>query len=182
MKTRFILLAAVVLGGIGVVAARADDAEEARRIAESLIQQGTVEFLSDRELEFDDETLSGTVKAVEPEERVKIEITDFLFVPGRVTVTFNVESRFRFAGKVTVEETQLDVEGTADVGAQIDLVADYRDENGELFIDSRITDMDEFEVDVVELQPADLPGGKELVEKLAKQSIEKHRSEERRVG
>jgi hypothetical protein len=175
MKIRSILLAAV--GGLGVVAALADDAEVARKVAQQLLEQSTVEYLTDRELEFDDDSLSGTVEALEPEKRVRIEIIDFLFVPGRVELSYDVDCRFTFAGKVKFEETEVDVEGTADVGAKVDLIATYHDDNGELVIDAQITDMDEFDADVVELEPDDRSGGKELIEKLAGKAFDARKDE-----
>ena len=167
----------MVVAAFGVVAAQADDAEVARMTAQQLLQQSTIEYLTDRELEFDDDSLSGTVEAFEPEKRVRVEITDFKFVPGRIELTYDVDCRFRFAGKIKVEETEHDVKGTADVGAQVDLKATYHDDNGEVIIDAKITDMDEFDVDVVELEPDDLAGGKDLVEKIAGQAFDDHKDE-----
>jgi hypothetical protein len=155
--------------------ARADDEDEARRTALDLTQQAAVEYLTDREFKFEGE-LEGTARAVDPEKYVKVKIKDFLFVPGRVTVTFTIDARFEFEGTLEVKDERLEASGIADIEHEVDLTADYWFENGQLRINSRVTDA-KFDVDVLELEPADLPGGKESAAKAAEMALDRQKDE-----
>jgi len=168
------LFTLTLLAASSFATARADESDVAEGIARAIIRQASVKCLADREFEFEEATFKGTAKAVEPEKHVEVEIVDFLYVPSRVVVRYDLTARFEFAGSVKVEKTEHKVRATANVSAQLDLSANYREEGGGFVIDAKIDDLDDFVVKVDGLEPDDLPGGKAALEKAAAESLAEH--------
>jgi hypothetical protein len=156
--------------------AQDDDVDEARRVAAQLIKSDAIRFLTDREFEVDGDAVEGKAHAVDPQEHVKVEIKDLLLVPGHVTLTCKIETRFEFVGKLTVDDNQIDVRATAVISPEIDIEADYRFEDGRLWVEGRMTDA-EFAAKVLELEPGDLPGGKRAAERLIVKELERTKDE-----
>jgi hypothetical protein len=155
-------------------AARADESDVAAGIATVIIRQASVKCLTDREFPFEEETFKGTAKAVEPNQNVEVEVVDFKYMPGRVVVVYDLTARFQYDGSVDIEKTTHPVKATADISAEISLTANYREEGGGFVIDAKIDKFDDFTVEVLELDPASLPGGKDAIAKLAEKALADH--------
>jgi hypothetical protein len=176
MKSLSIIL---IVGGACLLApaiAPADDVEEARRIATQMIKSDAIRFLTDREFEVEGDAIEGKARAVDPEEHVKVEIKDLLLVPGHVTVKFKLDARFEFEGKLTADDNEIDVRATATISPEIDIEADYRFEDGQLWVEARLTDA-EFAAKLLELEPDDLPGGKRAAEELIVKELERKKDD-----
>ena len=176
MKPLTILLLVSSVCFVGPAAAPADDTDEARRIAEQMIRSDTIRFLTDREIEIDGDAVEGTARAVDPEEHVKVEIKELLLVPGHATVTAKIDARFEFDGKLKVDDKPIDVRATAALSSEVVFEADYRFEDGQLWVEALATDA-EFAAKVLELDPDDLAGGKRAAEELIVRELERKKDD-----
>jgi hypothetical protein len=157
-------------------AAQPDDEAEARRMAERMIRQDAIKFLTDREYEIESEAVAGKARAVDPERHVEVEVKELRLVPGHVTTKVAIDTRFEFEGKLTVDDEETDARATATVRPTIDIEADYRIEDNWIHVDARVTDV-EFEVELLELEPDDLPGGKRVAEELIVKELKRQKDD-----
>ena len=167
----------IALCFLGCLTARAQDEEEAaRKIAEAAIRVGALDYLTDREFKLEGPQIVATAQAIDPKEHLKVEIREFELLPDRVTMKFRLLARFRFEGKITVDDTVTEGRGQADIGQLISLEAKYWFDNDGLHVDARATDM-KFSVKVRELVPEDLVGGAAAVGKIAAQQLRRQKDE-----
>jgi len=176
MKSHAVLLIVSSACFVAPAAARADDTDEARRMAEQMVKSDTIEFLTDRKFEVDSDAVEGEAEAVDPREHVKVEIKDLILVPGHVTLTAKIDARIHFEGTLKLDDKELDVEATGTISTEADFEADYRFEDGSLWVDGRMTDA-EFEAKILELDPDELPGGKRTAEQLVVKELERRKDE-----
>ena len=179
MQRRFIRLIALfttlcAFATLPGTAIRADESDIAAGIATAIIRQASVKCLTDREFPFEEATFKGTAKAVEPSQNVEVEVVDFSYMPGRVVVVYDLTARFQYDGSVNIKKAAHPVKAVADISAEISLTANYREEGGGFVIDAKIDKFEDFVVKALELDPANLPGGKDAIAKLAEKALADH--------
>ena len=127
--------------------------------------------LRDKQTHFAQGPLEGSVQAIEPESYFDAHVEDFDLGNDLLTSTVSASGRFRIDGKLNRE---------ADVGAQFDvkfrIVADIRftKEGDKFYIEPAIKDMD-MTLAILEISPAHLSGGNQLLSNLAMAAFNKNK-------
>jgi hypothetical protein len=138
----------------------ADDEGVARQIALNIVKNQAVKFLKDWKCEFNESGFEGKAQAVDPEKHAKVSIREFSLFPGYVVLSIRLEGRFSASGKMKKDDQTVAFKVEADATGTISLRADYRTENDEIVVQPRARSV-EVEVKLLEIEPRDLPGGKQ---------------------
>jgi hypothetical protein len=156
--------------------AAADDDSNLRQEALSATHDAATKYLTDREFKTDGEQLKGITKAIDPEKHIAIEITSFKSSSGHVELALRINGRFSFDGTFTAQGKTTDVKAAADIRQDVEMVVDYATIENGLSIDARVTEA-KFHVDLVKLEPSDLPGGAALLTEAAEKELEGRKAE-----
>jgi len=107
---------------------------------------------------------------------VKIDLREFNLLPGRVDLKVKIDARFRFEGRLMVEDNRSDVRGEANIGQIVTIEARYWTDDRGLHVDARATAL-KFSVKIHELVPEEAAGGKRAFAKLALKQLARQRKE-----
>jgi hypothetical protein len=171
--------ATAVLAMLAAAVCRMAAAEEDSNIRQEVLagtQDAAIKFYTDREFKIDGEQLKGITKAIDPKKYVTVEITDFKYRSGHVEVTFRINGRFGFDGTLTVKDKKTDLKATADIRQDVEMVVDYATVENRLSIDARVTEA-RFHVNLVKLEPSNIPGGETLVTEAAEKELARQKAE-----
>jgi hypothetical protein len=163
-SARILFCGAICLAACAAAYAGNDEAE-ARRIAESAIKTGAIDYLTDRDFLLDGSKIKATARAIDPKQNVKTEIKELKLLPDSVTLKFKVDAPFRFEGKLINDDKEQDIRGKANIGQLVSIEAKYWFDDRGLQVDAKATDM-EFSGKVEELMPEDGGGGKSAAGKI----------------
>jgi hypothetical protein len=162
---------------LGYLTARGqENEEEARKIAEAAIRVGAIDYLTDRDFKLDGEQIVATARAIDPKEHLQVELRKFSLLPGRADLKFRLLARFRFEGKITIDDVTRDCRGEADIGQLVTIEAKYWVDSDGLHVDARATDI-KFSVKIHEITPDDIAGGREAAGKIAVQQLRRQKDE-----
>ena len=127
--------------------------------------------LRDKQLKFAAGPLDGHVQAVEPERHLTAEVIDFELENDLLEARVTAKGRFRVDGKVDNK-----TEFSAVVHVDINVLAEVRftKEGSQYFVEPRIHDLD-LGLTILEILPADLAGGEELLSSLALAAFKKNK-------
>ncbi len=176
MRTRQAIVFLVLLGAAVCRMAAAEDEASVRQDVLVGARDATIKYYTDREFKIDGEQLKGTLQAVDPQKYVTIEIKEFKFGANHIETTFRTEGRFGFDGKLTANGKKSDLKATVDIRQDVEMVVDYEVVDGRLSIDARVTEA-KFHVDLVKMDPGDVPGGATLVREVAEKEIERQKAD-----
>ncbi len=138
-------------------------------MANAIAKTTTVNYFKQWKFEFKEPGLHGKVKAVKPEEHVKVKIKEFRLFETSATLTLAIDALYEFKGEVKAGDKTIAVKGNGDIFHVITARAAFRQEDNKLIITPRIERM-KLEVKRLKTEPADLPGA----EKLLKATIAKN--------
>jgi hypothetical protein len=156
--------------------AAAEDDSNVRQEALSGAQDAAIKFYTDREFKIDGEQLKGILQAIDPKKFVTVEITNFKFGASHIEAAFRTGGRFGFDGALTANGKKSDLKATVDIRQDIEMVVDYEVVEGRLSIDAQVTEA-KFHVELVKIDPSDVPGGATLVREVAEKEIERQKPE-----
>jgi hypothetical protein len=152
--------------------ALADEEADFKALVEQHAKPTAIRYFTDREFKLDGDQLTATVKAVDPAKYAHVEIADFQFVSGSANLTLRTTTRFALEGQLTLNRETKNVSGTASVQQDVDFAVDIDFETGS--VEVRATDA-KFKVKVLEMTPADLPGGKPFATELVETQIDRQK-------
>ena len=176
MQIRQAIVLLVLLGtAMGRVAAADDDANVRQEVLVGARDAG-IKYYTDREFKIDGEQLKGITQAIDPKKYVTVEITGFKFGSSHIEASFRIDGRFGFDGTLKVKDKSTDVKATADIRQDVEMVVDYENVENRLSIDARVTEA-KFHVDLVKMEPSDIPGGVALVTEAAEKELERQKAE-----
>ena len=125
----------------------------------------------DKPIPFAQGPFKGHVHAIEPETRLTAEVQDFNLTNDLLTATVTARGRFAIEGTLAPEA---EVRTVVDV--QFTVTADVRflKEGEKFFVEPKLHDI-AAGVKIVEVSPADLSGGQELLSSLANAAFNKNK-------
>src|SRR5690242_10905935 len=127
--------------------------------------------LRDKQLKFAAGPLDGHVQAVEPDKYLTAEVIDFELENDLLEARVQAKGRFRVDGKADNK-----TEFSAVVDVDINVLAEVRftKEGSQYFVEPRIHDLD-LGLTILEILPADLTGGEDLLSNLAMTVFKKNK-------
>jgi hypothetical protein len=152
------------------------DEEAAKKVAATMTRLAVLEYFKDREFKLESEELKATAKAIDPEKNVEVEVLEITVLPNHVSIKFQIDARLGFEGTLETKEEKTDIRGEADVGQEVSVEADYYFLEGQLKVQAKITEI-EFAVKIRDVTPGNIPGGKERIEKLAQEELDRQRDD-----
>jgi hypothetical protein len=129
--------------------------------------------LRDKRLKFTAGAIDGHVQAVEPERYLTAEVVDFELEDDLLDARVVAKGRFRLDGKV---DGKTEFSAVADVTANVLADVRFTKEGSQYFVEARIHDLD-VGVTILEVLPADLAGGEELLSSLAMAAFKKNKQQ-----
>jgi hypothetical protein len=153
-----------------------EDEEQARKFAEAAIRIGAIDYLTDREFKLDGEEIVATGRAMDPKEHVKVKLIELELLPGRADLKCRIDCRFRLDGKLTVDDSESDFRGEANVGQLFTVEAKYWSDDRGSHIDAKITEL-KFSIKIHELYPENAGGGKTPVAKIILKQLGKQKED-----
>jgi hypothetical protein len=127
--------------------------------------------LRDKPFHFAQGPLEGRVRAVEPDTLLAAEVKGFNLANDLLTSTVTASGRFELDGKV---DRDADVSGVFDVKLAIVAEVRFIEESGKFFIEPKIKDM-QATLAILQLSPANLSGGKQLLSNIALAAFNKNK-------
>jgi hypothetical protein len=176
MQIRQAIVLLVLLGAAVCRIAAAEDDSNVRQEVLSGTQEAAIKYYTDREFKTDGEQLKGVSNAIDPEKHIAVEITSFKSGSGHVELALRINGRFGFDGTFTAQGKKTDVKATADVRQDVAMVVDYATIENRLSIDARVTEA-KFHVDLVKMEPSNVPGGAALVTEVAEKELDRQKAE-----
>ena len=143
----------------------ADDSV-ATQIATAITKSAAVKILKEGKYEFDEPEFKGEAQAVEPEKHVKVSIKKLELFPLHVTLTIAMEAPFAIRGKLKTEDEAVAVKGEAIITHVVSVYADFQVIDDRIEVQPRVTKL-ELKAKITEVEPSDLDGGKDRLEKTA---------------
>jgi hypothetical protein len=165
----------LVAAAVCRIAAAEDDSNVRQEVLVGT-KDAAIKYFTDREFKTDGEQLKGATKAIDPTKFVTVEITDFKSSSGHVEATFRIGGRFGFDGALIVKDQKTSLMATADIRQDVAMVVDYATIDNRLSIDARVTEA-KFHVDLVKMEPSNLPGGAALVTEAAEKELDRQKAD-----
>jgi hypothetical protein len=157
------------------IAAAEDDSNVRQEVLVGA-RDAAIKYYTDREFKIDGEQLKGITQAVDPKKYVTVEITGFKFGSSHIEATFRSDGRFGFDGTLTANGKKTDLKATVDIRQDVAMVVDYETVANRLSIDARVAEA-KFHVDLVKMEPSNIPGGAALVTEAAEKELERQKAE-----
>jgi hypothetical protein len=166
------LVLVAMLATLSLATASARDAHADDQFLAALSKIATREIrkqLRDKPIHFAQAQLDGTVHAIEPDTRLEAEVKDFELGNDLLTSTVTASGRFKVDGKLN---QTVEVSAVVDVKFTVAAEARFTKENDKFFIEPKVKDI-EVSLSIVEISPANLSGGAELLSGLAMAAFNK---------
>ena len=124
-----------------------------------------IKWLDGQEFQFGQDALTAKVRAVNPKDNVKIELTEFVLGADTLNVKLNTPGLLDIEG--TLRQGLIDVSVTAQAEVRLGVTARVilTAEGDEFMLDPIVDDLD-ITLNLTQLTPANLSGGKGLVTRL----------------
>jgi hypothetical protein len=152
-----------------IAAARCDD-----QFLSALSQLATREIrkqLHDKRFHFAQAAFEGDLRAIDPDSRLTAEVRDFNLANDQLNASVAASGRFKLDGRLNQEA---EVSAVFDVKLAIIAEARFVKEGDKFFVEPTIKDM-AVTLSILELAPANLSGGHELLSTLAMAAFNKNK-------
>lgn len=152
-----------------------------KQIAQLVARKLVVDFLSDhKELAFEDDAYAVTAKPIDPAEKVKVEVEQLTTGFGSATGTLKVVAPLRIEGKVKQRDQKQggqsqQVACVVQLALTLKATADVQEINDSVTIQVNVEEFTGEAVEVTELEPADFPTPKEVIDEALHEHREKLR-------
>ena len=127
--------------------------------------------LTAKKFKFTGGPLEGQIEAIDPAERLAVEVTDFKLGNDLLTAAVTASGRFRVEGKINGEA---DVTTTFDVKSSIVVEARFIKEGDKYYIDPKINDI-HIDLTIIDVSPDNLSGGEQFLSNLGMAAFEKNK-------
>ncbi len=118
--------------------------------------------LQEKQLPFKFNSVSGQLRAVEPDPRLQAEVKQFKLGGDLLNATVSAVGRFKLDGQIEHEANFSDL---VDVKLALVVEARFVKENDKFFIEPKLNDID-LELTILEVSPENLSGGEQLLANL----------------
>jgi len=162
------LLGACILVAMAEASHGQDDSL-ARKMATAIAKTTAVNFFSQWEFELDESGLKGKIKAIEPEEHVKVEVKELRLFDDSVALTAIVDARYGGKGKAKAGDKKVSIKADGDVAHEMSIRANFHQEGDKLVIDPKIQRL-KLEIKRLEVEPSDLDDVEERLKAVIKRN------------
>lgn len=168
-KALALAMAAACCFGMGVsrTACAGDENANLRKAIAGALKDAAVAQL-DAPILIQTDEFNGSVEADNPRKKLDVELPKLKFPGGDVIeCTLDVTCPFKVSGDLKQVDNSVTIRARADVSVSVDTSSKLVEREGDFFLESSINDV-ELTLTLSKLEPADLGGGTELINKLIK--------------
>ncbi len=166
----------IIVGLIGAQPASAGADDKFKQALSELATREGQRLLDGQRLPLDLPAFKGTLHAVNPKDDFRATISEFTLTNDQIRATVSLTGSFQIAGAY-----KTDSGGTFDLSARMKISLtvsglveiDFQDRD--LILKPRVTDFDARVLEVADIKPDDLAGGKALIARLLNNAVRKQK-------
>ena len=138
-----------------------------------------IQRLDGKQFPFTQETgavqFDGVVQAVDPAQHLQIDVQQFNLGTDSLSTQIDLRCRLEITGSITQASGAFDVAATADAVVAVAAAAKLLMEGTDFMVDPDVQDLD-LTLTIIELTPANLSGGKQLISNLANTAFQSRKA------